>query len=122
MKRNQAQEQLIKRKKFVYLCTNAVLMEKKLHDYKPSPYFTWSVHLDGLKEDIPDLEEKQRNGRGELWDKPIENNKKTDQLKKNKKISIINLLLSTFIVAPLKFILLRDKSLVMSTFPDNSIF
>ena len=44
-------EQLIKRKKFVYLCTNAVLMEKKLHDYKPSPYFTWSVHLDGLKED-----------------------------------------------------------------------
>ena len=42
-------EELIKRKKFVYLCTNALLMEKKMEDYKPSPYFTWSVHLDGLK-------------------------------------------------------------------------
>ncbi|GIR25699.1 MAG: hypothetical protein CM15mP40_03070 [Alphaproteobacteria bacterium] len=31
--------ELIKRKKFVYLCTNAVLMEKKLSEYKPSPYF-----------------------------------------------------------------------------------
>ena len=44
-------EQLIKRKKFVYLCTNAVLMEKKLSDYKPTPYFTWSVHLDGMKKE-----------------------------------------------------------------------
>ena len=43
--------ELIKRKKFVYLCTNAVLMEKKLSEYKPSPYFTWSVHLDGMKEE-----------------------------------------------------------------------
>ena len=42
--------ELVKRKKFVYLCTNAVLMEKKIHLYKPSSYFTWSVHLDGLKE------------------------------------------------------------------------
>jgi hopanoid biosynthesis associated radical SAM protein HpnH len=41
---------IIKRRKFVYLCTNALLMEKKLHQYKPSPYFTWSVHLDGDKE------------------------------------------------------------------------
>ena len=45
-----------------------------------------SSFLDGLKEDIPDLENKQRNGRGELWDKPIEDNKKTNQLKKYKKI------------------------------------
>ena len=45
-----------------------------------------SNFLDGLKEDIPDLEKKQRNGRGELWDKPIENNKYTNQLKKYKKI------------------------------------
>ena len=45
-----------------------------------------SSFLDGLKEDIPDLEKKQRNGRGELWDKPIEDNKKTNQLKKYKKI------------------------------------
>ena len=44
-------DELVKRKKFVYLCTNAVLMEKKLSDYKPSSYFTWSVHLDGLKDE-----------------------------------------------------------------------
>jgi hopanoid biosynthesis associated radical SAM protein HpnH len=34
----------------VYLCTNALLMEKKIDQYKPSPYFVWSVHLDGSKE------------------------------------------------------------------------
>ena len=37
----------IAKKKFVTLCTNALLMEKKLDHYKPSPYFNWSVHLDG---------------------------------------------------------------------------
>jgi hopanoid biosynthesis associated radical SAM protein HpnH len=42
---------VIARKKFVYLCTNALLMEKKIKDYEPSPYFVWSVHLDGDKED-----------------------------------------------------------------------
>jgi hopanoid biosynthesis associated radical SAM protein HpnH len=42
--------QLIDRKKFVYLCTNAVLMEKKLDLFKPSPYFAWAIHLDGLQE------------------------------------------------------------------------
>jgi hopanoid biosynthesis associated radical SAM protein HpnH len=41
---------LIERKKFVYLCTNAILMEKKLGLFKPSPYFAWAVHLDGLQE------------------------------------------------------------------------
>src|SRR5690242_8652910 len=41
---------IIARKKFVYLCTNALLMEKKMKDYEPSPYFVWSVHLDGDKE------------------------------------------------------------------------
>ena len=40
-------EGLIARRKFVYLCTNALLLEKKLHLFEPSPYFTWSVHLDG---------------------------------------------------------------------------
>lgn len=34
-------------KRSIYLCTNALLLEKKMHLYKPSPYFTWSVHLDG---------------------------------------------------------------------------
>jgi hopanoid biosynthesis associated radical SAM protein HpnH len=42
--------QLIARKKFVYLCTNAILMEKKLDRFKPSPYFSWAVHMDGLRE------------------------------------------------------------------------
>lgn len=41
---------LIARKKFVYLCTNALLMEKKLDQYEPNPFFVWSVHLDGNKE------------------------------------------------------------------------
>jgi hopanoid biosynthesis associated radical SAM protein HpnH len=40
-------EGIVARRKFVYLCTNALLMEKKLKQYKPSPYFAWSVHLDG---------------------------------------------------------------------------
>src|SRR5213083_2790316 len=43
-------EELIKRKKFVYLCTNALLMEKKLDLFEPSPYFAWAVHIDGLRE------------------------------------------------------------------------
>ena len=41
---------IIARKKFVYLCTNALLMEKKMDDYQPNPYFVWSVHLDGDRE------------------------------------------------------------------------
>lgn len=41
---------LVERKKFVYLCTNAILMGKKLDLFKPSPYLSWSVHIDGLKE------------------------------------------------------------------------
>ncbi|GIL38755.1 adenosyl-hopene transferase HpnH [Roseiterribacter gracilis] len=45
----EAVEKIIQRGKFVYLCTNALLMEKKIDDYKPSPYFTWTVHLDGDK-------------------------------------------------------------------------
>lgn len=42
---------IIARKKFVYLCTNALLLKRKLHLFKPTPYLTFSVHLDGLKED-----------------------------------------------------------------------
>jgi hopanoid biosynthesis associated radical SAM protein HpnH len=40
-------EGIIARKKFVYVCTNALLMEKKLSKFKPNPYFVWSIHLDG---------------------------------------------------------------------------
>ncbi|MCQ8241497.1 adenosyl-hopene transferase HpnH [Rhizosaccharibacter radicis] len=38
---------LLAKKKYVYLCTNALLLEKKMEDYAPSPYFSWDVHLDG---------------------------------------------------------------------------
>jgi len=41
---------LVERKRFVYLCTNAILMEKKLDLFQPSPYFSFSVHIDGLRE------------------------------------------------------------------------
>ncbi len=41
---------IIARRKFVYLCTNALLMKKRLSLFKPSPYFVWSVHLDGDRE------------------------------------------------------------------------
>ena len=40
---------IVARKKFVYLCTNALLLEKRLDLFKPSPYLTFSVHLDGLE-------------------------------------------------------------------------
>ncbi len=42
---------IVERRKFVYLCTNALLLEKKLDLFKPSPYLTFSVHLDGLREE-----------------------------------------------------------------------
>jgi hopanoid biosynthesis associated radical SAM protein HpnH len=40
----------IERKKFVYLCTNALLLEKRIGDYEPSPYLTLSIHLDGNRD------------------------------------------------------------------------
>jgi hopanoid biosynthesis associated radical SAM protein HpnH len=42
--------ELVKRKRFVYLCTNAILLERKLDNFKPSPYFAWAIHMDGLRE------------------------------------------------------------------------
>jgi len=44
-------EELVKRKRFVYLCTNALLLEKKIDLFKPSKYLTFSIHLDGLEEE-----------------------------------------------------------------------
>ena len=41
---------LVARKRYVYLCTNALLLEKKLHLFTPSPYFSFSIHIDGLRE------------------------------------------------------------------------
>jgi len=43
--------ELVKRKRFVYLCTNALLLRKKLHLFEPSPYLTFSIHLDGLRDE-----------------------------------------------------------------------
>ncbi|NIW04244.1 MAG: adenosyl-hopene transferase HpnH [Gammaproteobacteria bacterium] len=41
---------IVERKKFVYLCTNAILLRRRLDDYEPSSYLTFSVHLDGNRE------------------------------------------------------------------------
>ena len=43
-------EGLVARKKYVYLCTNALLLEEKLDLFVPSKYLTFSVHLDGQRE------------------------------------------------------------------------
>ena len=44
-------EGLVARKKYVYLCTNAILLKRKMDLFTPSKYLTFSVHMDGLKED-----------------------------------------------------------------------
>lgn len=41
---------IVARKRFVYLCTNAILLPKHIHEYRPSPYLTFSIHLDGNRE------------------------------------------------------------------------
>lgn len=43
-------EGIVAKKRFVYLCTNALLVKKKIDDFTPSPYLTFSIHLDGLEE------------------------------------------------------------------------
>jgi hopanoid biosynthesis associated radical SAM protein HpnH len=42
--------ELVRRKKFVFLCTNAVLLPKKIDKFRPSPYFAFTVHIDGLRQ------------------------------------------------------------------------
>jgi len=44
-------EGLVARKKYIYLCTNALLLQEKIHLFKPSKYLTFSVHLDGQREE-----------------------------------------------------------------------
>ena len=44
-------EGLVARKKYIYLCTNALLLKEKIHLFKPSKYLTFSVHMDGQKDD-----------------------------------------------------------------------
>jgi len=49
---DQIVNELVKRKRFVVLCTNAMLVRRRLEkfDLKPSPYFSFAIHVDGLKE------------------------------------------------------------------------
>jgi hopanoid biosynthesis associated radical SAM protein HpnH len=42
---------IIAKKKFVYLCTNALLLEKKIDQFQPNPFFAWTIHLDGDRDD-----------------------------------------------------------------------
>jgi hopanoid biosynthesis associated radical SAM protein HpnH len=42
--------ELVARRKYVFLCTNALLMERKMDQFTPSQYFSWAVHIDGLKD------------------------------------------------------------------------
>lgn len=58
---------MIARKRFVYLCTNAIMMQRKLDLFKPSTYFAWSVHIDGLRE-----RHDQSVCRDGIFDKAIE--------------------------------------------------
>ena len=43
-------EALLERQKIIFLCTNALLLKKKMHLFEPSDRFSWTVHIDGLKE------------------------------------------------------------------------
>jgi len=47
----QIAQRIIAKKKFVYLCTNALLLEKKIEMFEPGPFFAWTVHLDGDRDD-----------------------------------------------------------------------
>jgi hopanoid biosynthesis associated radical SAM protein HpnH len=42
--------ELVRRKVYVYLCTNAVLLARRLDRFQPSRFFSWVVHVDGLRE------------------------------------------------------------------------
>jgi hopanoid biosynthesis associated radical SAM protein HpnH len=43
-------EGILARKKYVYLCTNGLLLKEKLDQFKPSKYFSFVVHMDGQRE------------------------------------------------------------------------
>jgi hopanoid biosynthesis associated radical SAM protein HpnH len=47
---NRIVEGLVARKKYIYLCTNALLLKEKIHLFKPSKYLTFSVHVDGQRD------------------------------------------------------------------------
>ncbi|MDQ6839192.1 MAG: adenosyl-hopene transferase HpnH [Actinomycetota bacterium] len=66
---------LLARKKFVYLCTNALLLERKLDKFTPNPRFSWVVHIDGLKE-----RHDESVSRGGTFDKAIGAIKKAKEM------------------------------------------
>jgi MoaA/NifB/PqqE/SkfB family radical SAM enzyme len=45
-------EKILARGKIIILCTNALLLEKRIGQYKPHPRFTWDIHLDGDKDQL----------------------------------------------------------------------
>src|SRR5512134_611835 len=49
-------EELVRRRKYVYLCTNAILLKERLDQgvFRPSKYLSFSVHMDGLREEHDD--------------------------------------------------------------------
>jgi hopanoid biosynthesis associated radical SAM protein HpnH len=57
---------IINQKRFVYLCTNGLLMEQAMEKIKPSKYFCWVVHLDGMEE-----QHDHWVGRKGVWDKAV---------------------------------------------------
>jgi len=52
-------KEIVKRKRFVYLCTNTLLLKKRIDEFKPSPYLTFSVHLDGLEKEHDEAVDKK---------------------------------------------------------------
>src|SRR5262249_18666276 len=58
--------QLLDRKKIVFLCTNALLLPKHLHKFKPHRNFAWMVHIDGLKERHDESVNKQGGFEGAI--------------------------------------------------------
>lgn len=64
-------EEIIRRQKFVHFCTNGLLLEESLSKFKPSPYFSFVLHLDGMKENHEHIV-----GREGAFEKAIEGIKK----------------------------------------------
>jgi hopanoid biosynthesis associated radical SAM protein HpnH len=42
---------LVAQKRYVYVCTNAILLERKLAEFTPSKYLTFSIHMDGMRDE-----------------------------------------------------------------------
>ena len=57
---------LIERRRFVYLCTNALLVAQRMNEFEPSPYLTFNIHLDGL-----DHRHDERVGRNGVFKRAV---------------------------------------------------